>query len=114
MTETPEKQALLDDDPSEVTDTPTPGSDAEKWANIGASASKYGSPRRAIRQHCLSCVADSAKEVELCQCPDCKLWPFRFGAKPETAERRGRLVDPEKFVDIYTPPVLKRQKAGTS
>jgi len=52
---------------------------------------------KAIRAHCKECAGDSAYEVELCGCPQCKLWPWRFGQYPATAAKHGRLVDPDKF-----------------
>jgi len=39
------------------------------------------SPIKAIRAKCLDCNYTS-KEVELCPCTDCALWPFRFGKNP--------------------------------
>ena len=44
------------------------------------------SPRRAMRQMCLSCCAGVAAEVKICAIPDCPLWPFRMG--------RGICTDP--------------------
>lgn len=39
-------------------------------------------PLKAVRQYCLSCVCGSKKEVRLCVCKDCSLYPFRFGRNP--------------------------------
>jgi hypothetical protein len=55
---------------------------------------KYIPPLRAIRLHCYDCSAFSWPEVERCTVIDCVLWPWRFGKRPETAEARGKLVDP--------------------
>ena len=51
-------------------------------------------PLEAIRRHCVECCGDNAKEVRRCQCPDCKLWPYRFGIRPDTARERGLPVGP--------------------
>ena len=42
-------------------------------------------PLQAIRAKCLDCCCDKLKEVRLCVCPDCSLFPFRFG-KIQTAQ----------------------------
>ena len=69
-----------------------PASKAPKGKN-------YGSPLKAIRQHCIDCCGGEGwKEVVLCACPECKLWPFRFGQGPNAARAKGKIVDPEKFV----------------
>ena len=54
-------------------------------------------PVKAIRAMCLDCVCGSFREVELCPAPDCPLWAYRFGMRPETAEAEGKLVDRSKF-----------------
>ena len=36
-------------------------------------------PVKAIREKCLDCCAWSKREVKLCVCTDCSLYPFRFG-----------------------------------
>ncbi|MHB8144009.1 MAG: hypothetical protein ACYDGX_10260 [Thermoleophilia bacterium] len=40
------------------------------------------SPLKSIRAKCLDCAAGSYKEVKLCPCTDCSLYPFRFGHNP--------------------------------
>ena len=35
--------------------------------------------KKAIRAKCLDCCCGSAKEVRLCPCRDCPLFPYRFG-----------------------------------
>lgn len=40
------------------------------------------SPLKAIRKKCLDCCLSSVKEVKLCPCDDCPLYPFRFGKNP--------------------------------
>ena len=39
-------------------------------------------PLKAVRQYCLECSCGSKKEVRLCECKDCSLYPFRFGKNP--------------------------------
>lgn len=56
----------------------------------------YGSPLENIRAFCLSCVGESAHEVKLCPCSDCRLFPFRFGRGPDVARHDGFIVDPPK------------------
>lgn len=48
---------------------------------------KITSPVKAIRAKCLDCNCGSSKEVELCPCVDCSLYPFRFGKNPYTQKR---------------------------
>lgn len=56
-------------------------------------------PMEAIRKHCMECCCGLWSEVERCHSPHtCTLWPFRFGQRPETARKEGRLVDPALFV----------------
>lgn len=43
-------------------------------------------PLEAIKSHCLSC-AYTVKEVKLCPCEKCSLYPFRFGTNPFRAKR---------------------------
>lgn len=39
-------------------------------------------PMKAIRAKCLDCCCGSSHEVSLCPCPDCSLFPYRFGKNP--------------------------------
>lgn len=39
-------------------------------------------PVKAIRLKCLDCCCGSIKEVDLCPCKDCSLYPFRYGKNP--------------------------------
>ena len=43
-------------------------------------------PMKAIRAKCLDCNG-TAKEVKLCPCIDCPLWPFRLGKNPNIKPR---------------------------
>ena len=49
------------------------------------------SPMKAIRAKCLDCCCGSVNEVRLCPCPDCSLYPYRFGKNPNI-----RLTDEQK------------------
>lgn len=37
------------------------------------------SKSKAIRLHCLECSGEAPKEVTLCDCVTCHLWPYRCG-----------------------------------
>ena len=50
-------------------------------------------PMKAIRAKCLDCSAGSTKEVERCLVESCPLFPYRFGMRPETAQKQGREGD---------------------
>lgn len=39
-------------------------------------------PLDAIHEKCLDCSVYDEKEVKLCTCTGCPLWPFRFGTNP--------------------------------
>ena len=51
---------------------------------------------QAIHRHCLECSAFSLSEIRKCTVIDCACWPERFGMKPETAEKKGYLVNPHE------------------
>ena len=40
-------------------------------------------PIKAIRLKCLQCSNWSFKEIRLCTCADCSLFPYRFGKRPK-------------------------------
>lgn len=44
-------------------------------------------PMKAIRLKCLDCCCGSSYEVERCSCPNCALYPFRFGKNPNIGKR---------------------------
>ncbi len=50
-------------------------------------------PMQAIRKKCLDCSNNSPKEVTLCPIPECELYPFRFGVRPETAKEQGKEIE---------------------
>lgn len=41
-------------------------------------------PMRALRAKCLDCASGSPKEVRICYIPECPLWAYRFGKRPES------------------------------
>lgn len=45
-------------------------------------------PIKAIRQRCLDCSGGSNKEVRLCSCKDCALYPYRMGKRPVFDEKQ--------------------------
>lgn len=45
-------------------------------------------PLEAIKEKCLDCSVYDEKEVKLCPCTDCVLWPFRFGNSPYKKRRK--------------------------
>lgn len=85
-----------------MTNTATPNT-TEKKRNI-----RYVNATKAIRLHCLSCVCESALEVDICPCPDCVLWPYRYGKRPQTAAKQGYIVDPALYDETI---LLKTRQA---
>lgn len=53
-------------------------------------------PLKSIRLRCLDCCGYQAKEVRLCSCTDCALWPFRFGRNPNVQMTDARRLALEK------------------
>jgi len=43
--------------------------------------------RAAIRNNCLECCCGSAKDVRLCPCTGCWLWPYRHGSGLDLVEK---------------------------
>ena len=42
-------------------------------------------PVKSIRAYCVNhCMCGQAKEVRLCPCVNCELWPYRMGKRPTT------------------------------
>lgn len=48
-------------------------------------AKHYDTPIKAIRKKCLNCTCYQPKEVRLCTCIDCPIYPYRFGRRPDEA-----------------------------
>lgn len=38
---------------------------------------------KAIRMKCIDCSAGQLKEIRLCPCVNCPLYPYRMGHKPK-------------------------------
>jgi len=53
---------------------------------------RVATPMRAIRTNCLECSGGSSKEVKFCPIKTCALFPYRFGKRPQTAQRDGQEV----------------------
>ena len=49
---------------------------------------KITSPIKAIRAYCLDCSNDQPREITLCPCESCALWPFRAGKNPFRTVRK--------------------------
>jgi|SRR5690554_530217 hypothetical protein len=45
-------------------------------------------PVKSIRLYCLDCCGNSPKEVRLCPCTDCTLYPFRLGKNPNKTGKK--------------------------
>ena len=43
-------------------------------------------PIKAIRAKCLDCCAGQPKEVRLCTCEKCALFPYRLGHRPKAED----------------------------
>ncbi|MCL2305326.1 MAG: hypothetical protein FWC43_08290 [Planctomycetaceae bacterium] len=43
-------------------------------------------PLKAIRAKCLDCCCNQAKEVRLCPCKNCPLYPYRTGKNPRRSK----------------------------
>lgn len=53
---------------------------------------KHLTPCKAIRKYCLDCSGGSRKEVAICRIPECPLWEYRFGKRPQTAKNKSKKV----------------------
>lgn len=47
---------------------------------------KHRTPIQAIRAKCMDCSCGQRKEVRLCTIPDCALWPYRMGKRPQPGQ----------------------------
>ena len=63
-------------------------------------------PVKAIRLHCLDCMCGNAAEVARCVCPDCNLFPFRFGKNPYLKKR--------EYTEEQKAAMAERLKKGRS
>ncbi len=67
-------------------------------------------PMKAIRAKCLECSNGQPKEVRLCPCKDCALYPYRMGHRPKSDEEPDEAAFEEKNED--SPIVLRRESAS--
>lgn len=66
---------------------------------------------KAIKEFCFECSGDSAKEVTLCVCPGCPLWPYRTGNHLTSTVYKKRMATAavnyaEEVTDIRKDPAL--------
>lgn len=61
-------------------------------------------PIKAIRAKCLDCCCGQYKEVKLCPCSDCPLYPYRLGKDPHRAGTVNKGSFPKK---VTAQPVEK-------
>ena len=45
----------------------------------------FETPINAMRKKCLDCSCFQPKEVRLCPCVDCPIYPYRMGRRPDKA-----------------------------
>jgi len=48
--------------------------------------------KKTIRKFCIWCSNSQPKEIRLCTCTDCPLYPFRMGEKPDGKNRLKAIV----------------------
>ncbi len=63
-------------------------------------------PLQAIRAKCMECSGGSPKEVRLCPCTQCPLYPFRFGRRETTQNAHFSQKHAEK------PALFRADSAG--
>ena len=49
-------------------------------------------PMKAIRAKCLDCCCGNQNEVRTCKLEKCSLYPYRFGCRPSTIQKRAEKV----------------------
>ena len=49
---------------------------------------KHLTPIKSIRMKCIDCSAGQLKEVRLCPCKNCPLYPYRMGHRPKENEEK--------------------------
>jgi len=68
-----------------------------RFLNRGRRGRYWSGALAAIRRECFLCMGvpkgGHADNVAKCKSRTCALWPFRFGVRPQTAERRGYDVE---------------------
>ena len=61
-------------------------------------------PIKAIRAKCIDCCAGQPKEVRLCACEKCPLYPYRMGHRPKDDNLTVEMENDEKssgYVKIF-------------
>lgn len=59
---------------------------------------KLLTPIKTIRKKCLDCCCGSTKAIKYCTCYSCRLWPYRFGLMPRTAQKKyKKFMNPDKM-----------------
>lgn len=61
-------------------------------------------PIKAIRAKCLDCCAGQPKEIRLCSCEKCPLYPYRMGHRPKDDNLTAEMENGEKssgYVQIF-------------
>lgn len=64
-------------------------------------------PIKAIRAKCQDCCCGQYKEVALCPCTDCPLYPYRFGKDPH----RSGTVNKGSFSKKLTAQPVEKSRA---
>ena len=59
-------------------------------------------PIRSIRAFCVNhCMCGQVKEVRLCPCVNCELWPYRMGKRPTTPGSAETAETPDVAADFF-------------
>ncbi|MDR2755334.1 MAG: hypothetical protein LBC20_06470 [Planctomycetaceae bacterium] len=67
---------------------------------------KVLTPLKAIRTKCLDCCCGQKREVQLCPCTDCSLYPYRLGRNPNVGKQMSydqRMLLVARFKKTPTP-----------
>ena len=51
-------------------------------------------PLKAIREYCLDCQGEGESGVRNCHLPDCPLWPYRMGRRPQERDLQVAQISP--------------------
>ncbi len=65
-------------------------------------------PMKAIRAKCLDCCCGQFKEVRLCTCENCPLYPYRMGRRPKTGADTFETATDKKAT--ASPAIFERQE----
>lgn len=59
-------------------------------------------PIKSIRAFCVNhCMCGQTKEVRLCPCQNCELWPYRMGKRPTTLSGGETTENPGIATDFF-------------